>query len=77
MIYSVFRSLGLHVDIHPRLEQMEDEDDHGWGERIEEEEGNLIGTGLHGIQLIENDEDSDKREVMSTLTSSCNRADVM
>jgi len=41
VIYTVFRSLGLKVEVRPVLEDIESD----------EEEGYLVGTGLHGIQL--------------------------
>jgi hypothetical protein len=46
VIYTVFRSLGLQVRIRPVLE--EDRRRKGY-----DEVGNLVGTGLHGIQLTE------------------------
>ena len=43
VIYTVFRSLGLEVKIRPVLEDIRDD----------EEEGYLVGTGLHCIKLTE------------------------
>lgn len=43
VIYTVFRSLGLKVNVRPVLE----------GIRSDEEEGYLVGTGLHRTQFTE------------------------
>lgn len=57
IIYTVFKSLGLDVEILPVLEPIDDE---RFTERLryeseegEELNGDLVGTGLHGIQLTE------------------------
>jgi hypothetical protein len=54
VIYTVFRSLGLKIEIRPVLEEIEDEyyqDQRHY--ESDEEGGDLVGTGLHGIQLSE------------------------
>jgi hypothetical protein len=50
VIYTVFRSLGLKVKIRPVLEDI---DRHLQDSSDEEEEGCLVGTGLHRMKLSE------------------------
>jgi hypothetical protein len=51
VIYTVFRSLGLKIEIRPVLEDKSDEGD------------DLVGTELHDIQLSEDGEDCRLTEV--------------
>ena len=48
VIYTVFRSLGLEIEIRPVLENTEDKSGDG---------DDLVGTELHDIQLSEDGED--------------------
>ena len=43
VVYTIFRALGLHVNIYPVLERIEDDGD----------EGELVGTNLHGVVITE------------------------
>jgi hypothetical protein len=53
VIYTVFRSLGLEIEIRPVLDELpRDVDD------SEDEGDDLVGTKLHDIQLSENAEES-------------------
>ena len=61
VIYTVFRSLGLEIEIRPVLENTEDKSDEG---------DDLVGTELHDIQLSENGEDSRLTEVRPDLSAS-------
>lgn len=54
IVYTVFRSLGLVVSVRPVLELGGDGDDE---EGEEEESGDLIATGLHGLQISSDSRD--------------------
>jgi hypothetical protein len=76
VVYTVFRALGLHVNIQPVLERIEDgdsgrdpdeeDDEDSWRDSDQKSEGELVGTGLHGMLITEeggSDGYGDKKEV--------------
>lgn len=65
VVYTVFRALGLHVNIQPVLERIEDDGD-SWRDSDQKGEGELVGTGLHGMLITEeggSDDYGDEKEV--------------